>query len=121
MIMFFSSNDSEQKRRLALLNAVLLIFKANTNPPAFIKIGQDTFIRTLSRGLSNNPLFLQKAESMSYLEMSSILRNCSNFNKRSYAQTLSSAFHETGNSQDSKEVLIQISMDCDIPRNYLIL
>ena len=119
--MFFSSNDSEQKRRLALLNAVLLIFKANTNPPPFIKIGQDTFIKTLSHGLSNNPLFLLKAESMSYLEMSSVIRNCSNFNKRSYAQTLSSAFHETGNSIEAKDVLIQIAFDCDIPRNYLNL
>lgn len=116
--MFFSNNDTEQKRKLALLNAVLLIFKANTNPLPYIKIGQDSFIRTLSRGLSNNPLFISRAESMDYIEVTSILRNCNNFYKRSYAQTLSSAFGETGNSIEAREILKQIAKDCDIPRNY---
>lgn len=117
--MFFSSNDTEQKRRLALLHAVLLIFKANINPPMFIKVGQDSFVKTLSAGLSTNPSFVSKAESMDYIEVSSILRNCSTFNKRSYAQTLSSAFQETGRSQSAQEVLMKIAVDCDIPLNYI--
>lgn len=116
--MFFSSNNKEQKKRLALLHAVLLIFKANINPTIFIKMGQESFVRTLSAGLSSNPLFIPKAESMDYLEVTSILRNCSDFYKRSYAQTLSSAFNETGNSPEAKEVLMKIAFDCDIPMNF---
>lgn len=119
--MFFSSNDKEQKKCLALLHAVLLIFKANINPPVYIKMGQESFIRTLSAGLSSIPLFIPKAESMDYLEVASIIRNCSDFYKRSYAQTLSSAFNETGNSPDSKVVLMKIAFDCDIPMNYFRL
>lgn len=119
--MFFSSSDKEQKKRLALLHAVLLIFKANINPPVFIKMGQESFVRTLSAGLSSNPLFIPKAESMDYLEVTSILRNCSDFYKRSYAQTLSSTFNETGNSPEAKDVLMKIAFDCDIPINFFRL
>ena len=119
--MFFSSNDKEQKRRLALMHAVLLVLKANINPPGYIKTGQERFLRTLSYGLSSNPLFVPKAESMDYLDVTSILRNCSDFYKRSYAQTLSSAFNETGNSFESKEVLMKIAYDSDIPMNYFRL
>ncbi|MBR5237099.1 MAG: hypothetical protein IKV26_00130 [Paludibacteraceae bacterium] len=116
---FFSSNNSGQKRDLALLHASLLIIKANPNPTQFVKLGQDAFIRTLSGGLSrSNPLFTQKAENMSDLEMASILRNLSNFDKRSIAQTLSAAFYETGRSPESKNVLIDIAYECDIPLNY---
>ena len=94
--MFFSSNDTGQKRDLALLRAVQLIFNANTNPSAYAKLGQPCFLRTLTNGLSKgNPLFAKKAESISELEMSSILRSRSNFDKRSIAQTLSAAFNET--------------------------
>ncbi|MBR5147081.1 MAG: hypothetical protein IKW54_05600 [Bacteroidales bacterium] len=117
--MFFSSNDSGQKRDLALLRAALLVVKANPNPTQYIKIGQDTFIRTLSGGLGrSNPLFTQKAESMSYEEMASILRNRSNFDKRSIAETLSAALYQTGNSIESKEVLMNLAFECDIPLNY---
>lgn len=117
--MFFSSNDSGQKRDLALLRASLLIIWANPNPDQFIKIGQSSFVRTLSGGLSrSNPLFTSKAENMSDLEMASILRNRSNFDKRSIAQTLSAAFDTTGKSPESKEVLMKIAFECDIPLNY---
>lgn len=120
--MFFSSSDAGQKRDLALLHAVQLIIKANATPTAFIKLGQDSFIRTLAGGLGrNNPLFSQKAESMSDLEMASILRNRSNFDKRSIAQTLSAAYNETGNSFEAKEILMKIAYDCDIPMNYFRL
>lgn len=118
--MFFSSNDTEQKRNLALLHAVQLIFKANSTPSVFAKIGQDSFIKTLSGGLSRgNPLFSQKAEIMSDLEMASILRNRSNFDKHSIAQTLSAAYRETDQSYITKETLIRIAIDCDIPRDLL--
>lgn len=118
--MFFSSNDSGQKRDLALLHAVQLIFKANSNPSNFAKLGQDSFMKTLSGGLGRgNPLFYQKAESMSELEMASILRKRSNFDKRSIAQTLSAAFHTTDKSQETIIVLIRIVEDCDIPRDFL--
>ena len=117
--MFFSSSDSSQKRNLDLLRAVLLIFEANTNPSNFVRIGQNSFVRTLEGGLGmGTPFFTQKAESMSDLEMASILRNRSNFDKRSIAQTLSAAFGETGNSLESKEVLLKIAYDSDIPMNY---
>lgn len=117
--MIFSSNDSGQKRDLALLHASLLIIKANPNPNQFTKLNQDTFIRTLSGGLSrSNPLFTQKAESMSDLEMASILRNRSNFDKRAIAQTLSAALDATGKSFDSKKVLMNIAFESDIPLNY---
>lgn len=117
--MFFSSNDSGQKRDLALLHAVQLIFKANPNPSNFARIGQNSFIRTLEGGLGRgNPLFAQKAESMSDLEMASILRNRSNFDKRSIAQTLSAALYQTDNSPESKAVMMKIAFECDIPRNY---
>lgn len=117
--MFFSSNDKEQKRRLALMHVVLLILKANINPLGYIKTGQDSFVRMLSCGLSSNPLFIPKAESMDYIEVASILRNCSDFYKRSYAETLSSAYDATGYSANSKEMLIKIAYDCDIPLNYI--
>lgn len=120
--MFFSSNNTGQKRDLALLHAVQLVIKANSSPSAFIKIGQDGFVRTLTGGLSRgNPLFSQKAESLSYIEMASILRNRSNFDKQTIAQTLSAAFNETGNSPESKEVLMKIAFDCDIPMNFFRL
>lgn len=120
--MFFSSSDSSQKRNLALLRAVLLIFEANTNPSNFVRIGQNSFVRTLEGGLGmGTPFFTQKAESMSDLEMASILRNRSNFDKRSIAQTLSAAFDATGKSQESRELLLKIAFECDIPRNYLML
>lgn len=120
--MFFSSNDSGQKRDLALLHAVQLIFKANPNPSNFAKMGQNSFIRTLEGGLGRgNPLFTQKAESMSDLEMASILRNRSNFDKRSIAQTLSAAFRETDMSIETKVVLMRIAEDSDIPRDFFNL
>lgn len=119
--MFFSSNDTEQKRRLALLHAVLLIFKANCTTSPYVKNSQDNFIRTLANGLSRNPLFIHKAEDMSDLEMASILRNCSDFNKRSYAQTLSSAARETDNLQEASYVLTKIATECNIPLNYFSL
>lgn len=120
--MFFSSNDSGQKRDLALLHAVQLIFKANPNSSAFAKLGQDNFIRTLAGGLGRGkPLFSQKAESMSDLEMASVLRNRSNFDKRSIAQTLSAAFHETDMTIDTKAVLMGIAEECDIPKDYFRL
>ena len=111
-----------QKRDLALLRAVLLVIEANPNPSAFVKCGQDSFIRTISMGFGrSNPLFLQKAKSMSFLEMASILRNRSNFDKRAIATTLSEALYQTGCSPESKEILMRIVFECDIPLNYLQL
>lgn len=120
--MFSFLNDYSEKRNLALLRAAMLIIESNPNPVQYIKICQDTFIRTLSGGLSrSNPMFTKKAENMSFLEMASILRKCSNFGKRSIAETLSAAFDATGKSQESRELLLKIAFECDIPRNYLML
>lgn len=117
--MFFSSSNSGQKRNLALLHAVKMIFEANTNPKAHVKSGQDNFLRILIGGLSyGNPLFAKKAESMSDLEMASILRSRSNFDKRSIAETLTAAYFETGYSPEAKETVMKIAFDSDIPRNY---
>lgn len=120
--MFSFMNDYSRKRDLALLRATQLIIEANPNPVQYVKIAQNSFIRTLSVGLSrNNPLFTKKAESMSFLEMTSILRKCSNFGKRSIAETMSAAFAATDKSQESRELLLKIAFECDIPRNYLRL
>lgn len=116
--MFFSSD----KRDIALFRASLLIIEANHNPVQYIKIGQESFIRTMAGGLGRGiPEFAKKVEAMSYLEMTSVLRRCSNFDKRSIAETLSSAFHTTGKASESMDVLMQIVFDSDIPRNYLSL
>ena len=120
--MFSFMNDYGEKRDLALLRAAMLIIEANPNPVQYVKIAQDSFIRTLSGGLGrSNPLFVKKAEAMSFLEMSSTLRKCSNSGKRSIAETLSAAFAATGKSQESMELLLEIVVECDIPRNYLSL
>ena len=116
--MFFLSD----KRDIALFRASQLIIEANHNPVQYIKIGQESFIRTMAGGLGRGiPEFAKKVEAMSYLEMTSILRRCSNFDKRSIAETLSSAFHTTGKASESMDVLMQIVFDSDIPRNYLSL
>ncbi len=120
--MFSFINDYREKTNLAILRAAQLIIEANPNPTQYIKIGQNSFIKTLSCGFGrSNPLFTKKAESMSFLEMTSILKKCSNFGKRSIAETLSAAFATTGKSQESMEVLMKIAFECDIPRNYLRL
>ena len=120
--MFSFMNDYSEKRNLALLRAAILIIEANPNPVQYVKIAQDSFIRTLSGGLGrSNPLFAKKAEAMGLLEMSSTLRKCSNFGKRSIADTLSAAFAATGKAQESRELLMEIAFECDIPRNYLSL
>ena len=114
--MFFI-ND---KRNIALFRASQLIIEANPNPDQYTKLGQGAFIRTIYGGFKVGiPNFDMKVEAMSYLEMTSVLRKCSNFDKRSIAETLSSAFHTTGNAPESMEVLMRIVFDSDIPRNYL--
>ena len=120
--MFSFMNDYSEKRDLALLRAVQLIIEANPNPVQYVKIGQESFIRTLSGGLGRSkPFFSKKAETMSFLEMTSILRKCSNFGKRSIAETLSAAYAATGKSRESGEILLKIAYESDIPRNYLTL
>lgn len=116
--MFFL-ND---KRNIALFRASQLIIEANPNPDQYTKLGQNSFIRTVYGGFKIGIIdFDKKAEAMSYLEMISVLRKCSNFDKRSIAETLSSAFHTTGKSPESMTILMQIALECDIPRNYLTL
>lgn len=116
--MFFL-ND---KRNIALFRASQLIIEANPNPDQYTKLGQNSFIRTIYGGFKVGiPDFDKKAETMSYLEITSVLRKCSNFDKRSIAETLSSAYHTTGKAPESMGVLMQIVFDSDIPRNYLTL
>lgn len=116
--MFFL-ND---KRNIAIFRASQLIVEANPNPDQYTKLGQDTFIRTIYGGFKVGiPNFDMKVEAMSYLEMTSVLRKCSNFDKRSIAGTLSSAFHTTGNSPESLQVMMRIVFECDIPQNYLTI
>lgn len=116
--MFFL-ND---KRNIAVFRASQLIIEANPNPDQYTKLGQNSFIRTIYGGFKVGiPDFDKKVETMSYLEMTSVLRKCSNFDKRSIAETLSSAFHTTGKSPESMTLLMQIVYECDIPRNYLTM
>jgi hypothetical protein len=116
--MFFL-ND---KRNIALFRASQLIIEANPNPVQQTKLEQNSFLRTIYYGFKVGIQdFDKKAGAMSYLEMTSILRKCSNFDKRSIAETLSSAYHTTGKTPESMEVLMRIVFDSDIPRNYLTL
>lgn len=120
--MFSFLNDYSDKRNIALFRASQLIIEANPNPDQYIKLGQNSFIRTIYGGFKVGILdFDKKVETMSYLEMTSALRKCSNSGKRSIAETLSAAFAATGKSQESGEVLMKIAFECDIPRNYLRL
>lgn len=120
--MFSFINDYSDKRNIALFRASQLIIEANPNPDQYTKLGQNSFIRTIYGGFKVGILdFDKKVEAMSYLEMTSVLRKCSNYGKRSIAETLSSAFHTTGNSPESMEVLMRIVFDSDIPRNYLTI
>lgn len=120
--MFSFMNDYSDKRNIALFCASQLIIEANPNPDQYIKLGQNSFIRTIYGGFKVGiPDFDKKTETMSYLEMTSILRKCSNFGKRSIADTLSAAFASTGKSPESLEVLMRIVFECDIPRNYLTI
>ena len=116
--MFFSSD----KRDIAIIRASQLIIEANPNPDQYTKLGQNSFIRTIYGGFKVGiPDFDKKVEAMSYLEMTSVLRKCSNFDKRSIAETLSSAYHTTEKAPQSMEVLMRIVFDSDIPRNYLTI
>lgn len=116
--MFFC-ND---KRNIALFRASQIIIEANPTSDQYVKLGQNSFMRTIYGGFKVGiPDFDKKVEAMSYLEMTSVLRKCSNFDKRSIAETLSSAFHTTGKSPESFQVLMQLVFDCDIPRNYLTI
>ena len=116
--MFFLNN----KRNIALYRASRLIVEANPNPDQYTKIGQNSFLRTIYSGFKAGiPDFDNKVEAMSNLEMTSVLRKCSNFDKRSIAETLSSAFHYTSHAPESYQVLMDIVFECDIPRNYLTI
>lgn len=119
----FGFFDRIKREQMAVMQAVLLIIRANENPSSFVKLSQNEVIRTLSRGYGgDNPaLFISKSENMSYLEMTSVLRNCSNFDKRNFAETLSYAFLQTGKSPKSQTVLMEIARDSDIPMNYIKL
>lgn len=120
--MFSFINDYSDKRNIALFRASQLIIEANSNPDQYTKLGQNSFIRTIYGGFKVGiPDFDKKVEAMSYLEMTSVLRKCSNSGKRSIAETLSSAFHATENAPESMEVLMRIVFDSDIPRNYLTI
>lgn len=120
--MFSFLNDYSDKRNIALFRASQLIIEANPNPDQYTKLGQNSFIRTLYGGFKVGIQDFEKnVEAMSYLEMTSVLRKCSNFGKQSIAETLSSAFHTTGKSYESREILLQLAFECDIPRNYLSL
>ena len=120
--MFSFMNDYSDKRNIALYRASQLIIEANPNPDQYIKLGQDSFIRTIYGGFKVGISdFDKKVGAMSYLEMTSALRKCSNSGKRSIAETLSSAFHTTGKSPESLQDLMRIVFECDIPQNYLTI
>lgn len=116
---WFSNNNALNDYH-ALTHAIILLFEADTDFSYNKKLLQGSFLKQLSVGFSKgDSQFLDKAKSMEYVMMASLLRKCSDFVKKTHAQTINAAIQETGKSPSVKNMLFQIAKDCDIPTNYL--
>ncbi len=120
--MFFTSSETERKRKIAQLHSFMLVFNADSESLSHMeKAGQRSFMQPLVNGFGLSADDLQEVETMSFLEMVSVLRKCSYFYKRTYAESLSVAFNNTSKSAEVESVLKTIAFECDIPRDFFIL
>lgn len=117
--MFFTSRDTQEKRELAQIHSVMLIFEADAAfSNSAMKMAQNNYIQFLKCGFRLNDQKLQEAKDMSHLEMVSTFRKCSYSYKCTIAQTLSAALNSTSLSIQAKNKIMEIAVECDIPRNY---